>query len=71
MPIDIPLSFRWVRINQKTHIVYERDGDFSRTMCGEIIKGGTHSSGSVRSVSARCSECMSKIRIRNKRVRDE
>jgi hypothetical protein len=61
---------RWLLDAGPAHVVYEHDSGFTRTLCGQILRGGKMRTCSVRSVQLgrKCRECVQRVRLRNKYV---
>jgi len=64
MPISIEVGkLRWLEHGAHAHIVYERDGEFVRTVCGEILRGGHVRMCSRAAVNGtKCRKCWTRIR---------
>lgn len=64
MPIASPEIRRWLVKHGKAHIAYEIDGEFTRSLCGDILRGGIVRTCSVRLMTGKCERCMAHVRKR-------
>ena len=63
-------KLRWLVHGMTTHVLYERDDDWSKTLCGKLLRGGSIKVAAIKAVEGKCRECLAKVRVRNKIVHD-
>lgn len=63
MPAQIaPLTHRWLLVGNVNHVIYEHDDGWSRTMCGQLVKGGSLRRCTLNQQTGRkCKACLYRI----------
>lgn len=67
MPINTTSTVRVIiSEGKRSHVVYEHDDGYTKTLCNKLIRGGRVVCLHVRKVPRCCSECIRMVRMRNK-----
>ena len=63
MPITLgSAKRRWVRVGDRNHVLYERDGSAGFTLCGQLIRVRCVSAATPSEVRQKCNRCMSLVK---------